>query len=163
MHDTRRIGLTACLLLATPLLAQCSAPMKDGVARASDIATQPVRDVGLDKDEIPAPLAAAVANPYSLAGLKRCKPLGAALADLNAVLGPDFSTIPADAENRAGKIAEAGGKAVVNSIIPFRGLVREFTGAAPAQRRMNAAIDAGYARRGFLRGVYTARGCKPAL
>jgi hypothetical protein len=28
--------------------------------------------------------------------------------------------------------------------------------------RMNVAIDAGYARRGFLRGVYTQRGCKPA-
>ncbi len=163
MHDTRRLAVTACLLLATPLLAQCSPAMQDGVTRAGDIATQPVRDVGLDKDEIPAALAAAIANPYALAGLRRCNQLGTALADLNAALGPDFSTIPADAENRAGKIAEAGGKAVVNSIIPFRGLVREFTGAAPAQRRLNAAIDAGYARRGFLRGVYTQRGCKPAL
>jgi hypothetical protein len=163
MHHPRRVGLTACLLLATPLLAQCSPAMKEGAGRASDIATQPVRDVGLDKDEIPAPLVAAVANPYSLAGLRRCSQLGTAFAELNAALGPDFSTIPADAENRAAKIAEAGGRTIVNSIIPFRGLVREVTGAAPAQRRLNAAIDAGYARRGFLRGVYTQRGCKPAL
>ncbi|MDO9488395.1 MAG: hypothetical protein Q7J32_08480 [Sphingomonadaceae bacterium] len=163
MIDRRRLGLAACLLLATPLLAQCSPAMQDGANRASDIATQPVRDVGLDKDEIPAPLVAAVAKPYSLAGLKRCSQLGASIANLSAILGPDFGTAPAAEENRAGKIAEAGGKAVVNSIIPFRGLVREFTGAAPAQRRMNVAIDAGYARRGFLRGVYTQRGCKPAL
>ena len=61
-------------------------------------------------------------------------------------------------ENRASKIAEAGGKTIVNSLIPFRGLVREVSGAAPAQRRLNAAIDAGYARRGFLRGLAKAKG-----
>ncbi len=44
-----------------------------------------------------------------------------------------------------------------------RGLVREVSGAAPAERRKNAAIDAGYARRGYLRGVYETRRCKPAL
>lgn len=145
------------------MLVQCSAPVKEGVARVGDIAIQPVRDVGIAKDEIPAPLVAAVASPYSLAGLKRCKQLGASIAGLTEILGPDFGTAPAEAENRIGKIAEAGGRTVVNSIIPFRGLVREFTGAAPAQRRLNAAIDAGYARRGFLRGVYSQRGCKPTL
>ncbi|MEE3154506.1 MAG: hypothetical protein VX309_03150, partial [Pseudomonadota bacterium] len=55
---------------------------------------------------------------------------------------------------------EAGGKTIVNSIIPFRGLVREITGAAPAQRRLNTAIDAGFARRGFLRGAAISRGCR---
>jgi hypothetical protein len=49
---------------------------------------------------------------------------------------------------------------VVNALIPFRGIVREITGAAPAQRRLNAAIDAGYARRGFLRGLHYARHCR---
>jgi hypothetical protein len=63
-------------------------------------------------------------------------------------------------ENRAGKLAEAGGKTIINSIIPFRGLVREVTGAAPNDRRMNAAVDAGLARRGFLRGVHLRQGCK---
>jgi hypothetical protein len=59
-----------------------------------------------------------------------------------------------------GKLAEAGGKSVVNAIIPFRGLVRELSGAGPAQRRLEADIQAGYARRGFLRGVATARKCR---
>ena len=49
---------------------------------------------------------------------------------------------------------------MVNSIIPFRGIVRELTGAAAAQRRYADAIDAGYARRGFLRGLQTARRCR---
>ena len=48
-------------------------------------------------------------------------------------------------------------------IVPVRGLVREVSGAASAQRELEAAIAAGFARRGFLRGVYQTRGCKPAL
>ena len=53
-----------------------------------------------------------------------------------------------------------GGRALVNSVIPFRGVVREVTGAAPAERQYNAAVDAGLARRGFLRGVHQTRKCK---
>jgi len=59
-----------------------------------------------------------------------------------------------------GKLAEAGGKTVINTIIPFRSIVRELTGAAPADRRMNAAVDAGLARRGFLRGVHAKQKCR---
>jgi hypothetical protein len=76
------------------------------------------------------------------------------------VLGADYVVGNEVKENRAGKLAEAGGKTVINSIIPFRSLVREVTGAAPADRRLNAALDAGYARRGFLRGVHARQGCK---
>jgi hypothetical protein len=78
------------------------------------------------------------------------------------VLGPDYGTGVEVKESRAGKLAEAGGKTVVNSIIPLRGLLREVTGAAPADRRMDAAVDAGSARRGFLRGVEAKQGCKTA-
>jgi len=49
---------------------------------------------------------------------------------------------------------------VVNSLIPLRGLVREVSGAAPADRRLEAAIDAGLARRGYLRGLAVSRGCR---
>ena len=38
--------------------------------------------------------------------------------------------------------------------------VREVSGAAPQERRLRAAIQAGFARRGFLRGVATARKCR---
>jgi hypothetical protein len=83
---------------------------------------------------------------------------------LTDVLGPDFRAGEVKKENKAGKLAAAGGQTVINGLIPFRGLVREVTGAAPAQRRLNRALDTGYARRGFLRGLYTARKCRsPAL
>lgn len=131
--------------------------------RAGEIAAQPARDVGLAKPEIPPALTLAVANPYALKGLKRCPDLAMAIVALDDSLGPDFDGAAARGESRMGKLAEAGGKTVVNSILPFRGLVREVSGAAPAERRKNAAIDAGLARRGYLRGVYETKRCKPSL
>jgi hypothetical protein len=125
-----------------------------------EIGTQPVRDVGITKREIPPILIKARQDPYSLKGLKTCKQLASEITDLNAVLGVDYVAGNEVKENRAGKLAEAGGKTVINSIIPFRSLVREVTGAAPADRRLNAALDAGLARRGFLRGVHVKQGCR---
>ena len=78
------------------------------------------------------------------------------LGELDRALGPDFD----DAPQKGDSIAKAGGKAVVNSIIPFRGVVREISGAAAADRRLAAATDAGIAQRGFLRGVYQTRRCR---
>lgn len=128
--------------------------------KSVEIGTQPARDVGVMKREIPPILQKAREEPYSLKGLKTCKQLAAEVVELNAVLGPDYTVGNEVKENKAGKLAEAGGKSVINAIIPFRGMVRELTGAAPADRRLNAALDAGYARRGFLRGVHARQGCK---
>jgi hypothetical protein len=128
--------------------------------KSVDIGTQPARDVGIMKRQVPPILVKAQNDPYSLKGLRTCKQLAAEITSLNAVLGPDYVVGNEVHENKAGKLAEAGGKTVVNTIIPFRGLVRERTGAAPADRRLNAALDAGYARRGFLRGVHVKQGCR---
>lgn len=131
--------------------------------KSIEIGSQPARDVGVMKREIPPILITAREDPYSLKGLKTCKQLAAEVTRLNEVLGPDYTVGNEVKENKAGKLAEAGGKSVVNAIIPFRGIVRELTGAAPADRRMNAAVDAGLARRGFLRGVHAKQGCRTAF
>ena len=145
----------------TSAAAQSPGKLEQTGQKAGEIVTQPARDVGVSKKEIPPVLVKASEDPYGLKGVKTCKQLAAAITELNDVLGPDFvASDEPKKENRAGKLAEAGGKMVVNSLLPFRGLVREISGAAPAQRRLNAAIDAGYARRGFLRGVHKARRCK---
>jgi hypothetical protein len=135
-------------------------PVADTLNTAGNIATQPVRDVGVNKREIPAVLERSALDPYAIDGARTCTQIGAAMAELNEVLGPDYEAGGSKKENRAGRLAEAGGKTVVNALIPFRGLVREVSGAAPAERRYNAALDAGLVRRGFLRGLATAKGCK---
>ena len=159
----------AAVLMTSAAQAQVKPPAKpdepsgrwgEAGKKAVDIGTQPVRDVGLSKRDIPPVLAKAFDDPSSLKGLQSCQALAGEVRALNAVLGPDYVVGAEYAENRAGKLAEAGGKTIINSIIPFRGLVREVTGAAPADRQMNAAVDAGLARRGFLRGVHLKQGCK---
>lgn len=130
------------------------------VDNAEKIVTQPARDVGVSEIKVPDILVAASLNPYSIEGTKNCRQLVATLGGLNEVLGPDYVAGTETKENRAGKLAEAGGKTVVNALIPFRALVRELSGAAPAQRRLDDAIEAGFARRGFIRGIRSARGCR---
>jgi hypothetical protein len=139
---------------------QSGRPVVNTVNKAGEIATQPVRDVGAKKREIPVVLERAAEDPYATTGVKTCRQIASAMTELNEVLGPDYEAGHTIKENRAGKLAEAGGKTVVNTLIPFRGLVREVSGAAPAERRYNAALDAGLVRRGFLRGLATAKGCK---
>ena len=162
----RAWGLVALALAATGAVAQNEAqpepPSKlhQSLDTGGRIAAQPVHDVDASRTKIPPVLEAASGDPYSLVGARNCAQIGRSIAALTDELGPDFESGPAKKENKAGKLAEAGGKTIVNAIIPFRGLVREISGAAPAQRRLNDAVDAGLARRGFLRGLQSARGCK---
>jgi hypothetical protein len=163
---------TALIAAATLILAGAAQaqPQKDPPASPSrydetrkeavEIGSQPARDMGMSKREIPPVLEDALADPYGIRSLKTCAQLAAAVRTLNEALGPDYQAGGEFKENRAGKLAAAGGKSVINSIIPFRSLVREITGAAPADRHMNAEVDAGLARRGFLRGVQYKQRCK---
>ncbi|WP_150293081.1 hypothetical protein [Sphingobium estronivorans] len=154
------IGVAALLFLSTSAIAQEQGKKDDTLKKAGNIATQPARDVGIDKGKIPQVLQDAVENPYRRPPSRTCKGLKSSLDELDAVLGPDFTVSQKANENRTGKIAEAVGKTIVNSIIPFRGLVREISGAAPAERRLQAAVTAGIARRGYLRGLAADKGCK---
>ena len=164
------IGLAIAVLAASTAAAQPppSEPYvpgergREALDKAGKIVSQPGRDLGVQKIEIPPLLVSAAADPYDLTGLSTCQSLSDEVARLSEVLGPDIDKPKPGEERRGGQIAEAGGKAVVNSLIPFRGLVREVSGAAPAQRQLNAAIDAGFARRGFLRGVARGRNCRAA-
>jgi hypothetical protein len=126
--------------------------------RAGKIASQPARDVGISKEKIPPILDAAVTDTYARPK-SSCSSISKELVQLNAALGPDFDG-PQKGDDQLTKLAEAGGQTVVNSLIPFRGLVREVTGAAADERRLRAAINAGVARRGFLRGIAAAKTCK---
>ena len=130
--------------------------MTDDDPDAVDVAKTPVTDLNIDKKEIPAILLQAQARPYSLTGLGRCKPLIAEVSALDDVLGPDLD-LPEEERARisAGRVA----KTVVGSFIPFRGLIREVSGANDHDRKVRAAIQAGLARRGFLKGIGQARGC----
>lgn len=155
-----KITLTLLSLsLASGAVAQDNSNQST-MKKAENIATQPARDVGIEKTKIPSVLTDAVRQPYAAPAPNSCKGITADIAELNEALGPDFTGNPTDNEDKFGRLASAGAGAVVNSLIPFRGLVREVSGAAPAERRLDAAINAGTARRGYLRGLAQAKGCK---
>lgn len=157
-QDTRDETANAA---ADPQQAENPQPIidRDTMNKAKDIVLQPAEDVGIKKAEIPPVLAGAAEAPYAMPA-RGCRAVQASLTELNEALGPDLDVTEEGKANVAGRLAEAGGAAVVNSLIPFRGLVREISGAAPAERRLQSAVEAGLARRGFLRGLAASRGCK---
>lgn len=177
------LGMAGAMLLPHMAMAQSAAPAepvtttaptpddpapqstrdekrKATVDDTKDVASQPAKDVGIAKTKIPPSLVDASNAPYALDGLKTCRQLADAVRVLDAALGPDYS---AGGPNDKMSVGKAAGSAVVNSLIPLRGVVREVSGAAAADRRLTAATQAGFARRGFLRGVHLARGCGDAL
>jgi hypothetical protein len=50
---------------------------------------------------------------------------------------------------------------LASSAIPYRGCVRRLSGAERHDRLVQAAIEAGAVRRGYLKGLGEARGCDP--
>jgi len=162
-NDARAAALIAAALLFVPAgaWAEQTGEEKNTFEKAGDIASQPVRDVGIAKSSIPPVLKEAIAAPYATPRRQDCRWLNYELARLNQALGPDFDIEDKPQEDKVERLAFAGGEMLVNSIIPFRGLVREISGAGPADRRRTAAINAGLARRGYIRGLAHIKSCPP--
>ncbi len=140
-----------------PKAAEPEKPMNDRDVSASDVATTPLSDLNIKKGEIPQLLITAQEKPYDLSGISRCSQFAAAVGELDAVLGEDID-IAAVKNNRtsAGKVAQS----VVGAFIPFRGVIRELSGANSQDRKIQTAIYAGSVRRAFLKGVGQQRGCR---
>jgi len=137
---------------------QSDKPITNRDPGIEDVAKTPINDLNVGRDnEIPAVLITATQTPYALDGMRKCSRIIEAVEELDSILGPDLD-LPQDQRARisAGRLA----KTVVASFIPFRGIIREISGANDQDRKVAAAIQAGLARRGFLKGVGAARGCK---
>ena len=152
--------IAACTVAALPAAANDKpAPqrsIKDKNVNAVDVVATPVSDLGLRNGKIPPVLEMAVASPYDMAGIRTCAQITTRVSELDAVLGPDRD-IPQDRAEKlsAGRVAQAA----VGSFIPFRGIIREVSGANSHQRKVDDAVEAGTARRSFLKGYGQARGC----
>ena len=166
--STLTLGKPICLLtaaLAFSALTGVSAAaqkvdgddVKEVANDVKDVAETPLEDVGLSKDEIPEVLLEAVEAPYAYEGLDTCNAIVAEIARLDTVLGEDYDLA---GEKDTGIDTKGAAKSVVGSIIPFRGLVREVSGAAGDARKSSAAVMAGMVRRGYLKGLGQSRGCK---
>jgi hypothetical protein len=149
------------LLASVPALArdqnEQEKPVTERGPNMGDAVTTPISDLNLKKGEIPPLLIAAQERPYHLGGIERCNQIGAAIREFDVLLGDDIDLPQEDGQRlTAGRVAQEA----VGSFIPFRGLIREVSGANTHERRLQAAIDAGIARRAFLKGYGQARGCR---
>ena len=136
----------------------------------SDAATAPLDDLNLRREDIPQILADAVTKPYDLTGLDHCEQIADEVNKLNALLGEDFDEPPPPPDQstmtqKGGKMANSAAvdavRGAARSIIPFRGLVRQVSGADAHQKEVDKAIQAGKVRRAYLKGVGMNKNCAP--
>lgn len=153
------LGCAAALVLLAPAARadeEKERPVTDQTVTATDVAKTPLSDLNLSKDPVPEILITAEQDPYTLAGLKKCNQFVAAVQPLDAVLGPDYDiATPEQRRLTAGTV----GQAVVGSLIPFRGVIREVSGASKHEAEFRQAILAGMMRRAYLKGVGLKLGC----
>ena len=153
---------SAKLLVAAPVLialgaAPAHAQMAQEEPDAEDVARTPLEDFNIDSDDLPEVLVIAAEDPYASEGLDTCNLIVGEIAKLDQVLGADFD-IAGESEGgiSRGRVAQS----VVGSFIPFRGIVREVSGANERRRQFNLAVTAGMVRRGYLKGLGHERGCR---
>ncbi|MGN6499667.1 MAG: hypothetical protein ACTHKM_05925 [Tsuneonella sp.] len=155
MSSFARLAVCALALSAAPLAAR-EANSVSSDPTVQDVAMTPLTDLNLAKAPIPAVLLRADADPYASTGIASCADIQAELDQLDAALGPDADVNRQNRERISwGRIATSA----VGSFIPFRGVIRELSGAADHERDFKAAIVSGAVRRGVLKGLGQQRNC----
>lgn len=136
--------------------------LTDKTITAGDVATTPVDDLNLKDRKYPAILLDLEDDPYNQEGLQTgdassyCDKVTAQIVALDEVLGEDL-----DLADKARRKITAGsvGREVVGMLIPFRGLIREASGANSERHRMAGLVMAGMMRRAYLKGLGQKAGC----
>lgn len=163
MKATGKLGI----IVAVGLIAGCTTVVDKTQAGLGDAAMAPLTDLNLRRTEVPA-LLEAIKSPYEPISVVSCQTIGAAVAKLTEILGPDADA-PADPDASLADQAGSGAadltlntvSSTMTDFIPFRSVVREATGASAHARRLRVAYERGVARRAYLKGVGAQLGCAP--
>ncbi|MEO0465208.1 MAG: hypothetical protein AAF216_01595 [Pseudomonadota bacterium] len=148
------------------LAAACTTSTSSNDDSLTDAALSPFEDLNLRQEEIP-PVLAALDWPYDPPEPATCATIETDVIQLSAALGQDIDFPPPDDErSRAEWATEEGTDAALGFVaseargfIPFRGIVREATGANDYADRVARAIMLGHARRAYLKGIGASLGC----
>lgn len=135
---------------------------RDGFAGA---ASAPLDDFNLRRREIPQ-LLASMKAPYGPPGEMTCESIALDVIELDGVLGADWDSGAPDERLNSEVLADEASNAALNAVrnvstgwIPFRGLVRQATGAESHEKKYNQAFKIGAQRRAYLKGYGQALGC----
>lgn len=143
------LPLAACATNTSSIPNKTANPIEGAVA-------QPFKDLSFVRDEMPEALSSAAATPYAADNLPDCPAIMGAIAQLDAVLGADVDAEVMDANGGEAFLSDALRGALS---LPFRGVIRQVSGAAKRDREKARAVLAGMVRRGFLKGLGRAKGC----
>jgi hypothetical protein len=142
--------------VASAIAAPAAAQTRQEEPDAMDVAQTPFRDLNISSEDIDPILLKALADVYATEGTQSCDAIHMKIAELDNALGDDFDLPRGDDGGLSvGRVAQS----VVGSLLPFRGILREVTGANEKRREQELAAAAGLVRRGFLKGVGLAQGC----
>jgi hypothetical protein len=149
------ISLISILVLgASPALAH--RPDQEEL-QWQDAAKTPLRDINVMPDRIPLILRQAEDGAYRWPNPANCQAIAGEVRELDAVLGDDFDvppdTTPLTRDEKRMSAANVVLKGAAGSVVPFRGWVRQLTGAERHAQVVQTAIAAGRVRRAFLKGV----------
>ena len=131
----------------------------------SEAAQQPLKDLNVVRDPIPAILRETVKDPYAHPGRIDCGWLEHEVRALDLALGPDLDmpeeqqSLGRQAREGVADAAASAVKGVASDLIPFRSVVRRLTGAEKNAQEMRDALKAGDVRRAYLKGLGLERGC----
>jgi hypothetical protein len=158
-------GLAGCMTSradGSPQIQTTSEANRESVGAA---VASPLRDLNVLRTKVPDVLLAAMADPYERPARKvTCPQLIAMVTPLNNALGADLDVPSQDEDDvlEKGRGAALGAVAgVASGAIPFRGWMRQLTGAEKHDQFVQAAITAGAVRRAYLKGLGESKGCDP--
>jgi hypothetical protein len=116
--------------------------------------------LGLSGADVPPLLADIKAEPYKAPAAPACDTVPAEILAINDLLGADLDAPPPEPEDTK-KSLFSKSEGLARSLVPYGGVVRFVTGANKKDKELREAIMAGYARRGFLRGIEINLKCHP--
>jgi hypothetical protein len=166
MAEIRAAGLLVLALTAsTAASAASNVPVTERRDNFESAVSTPIEDLNLKRIPIPEVLTRAVANPYDLRTMDRCPNIAAEVQRLDAALGPDKDEPPRvdtrTLNEKRGNTASSVLRVGVEAVTPYRGLVRRVTGAQAYEKTVATAVQNGFARRGFLKGMALKMNCAP--
>jgi len=120
-----------------------------GAAGAQPVKPGAESGTGLSGAEVPQLLKDIKSDPYRAPGAPVCDTVPVEIRQIGELIGPDLD----DQAKPDEKSLASRGVNLARGMVPYRGVVRMVTGANKKDDELRDAIMAGYARRGFLRGV----------
>ena len=156
LRPVAALGASLGALGVTAAPASAQKVVTDEDVSVGDVMLTPLADLNLSKDPIPPVLVRAYAAPYDDVGLTGCPQIKQEIGNLDAVLGEDFDTA---LRIKPKETPERMAQSVLAGFIPFRGVIRHFSGADRHAWEFQEAIAAGLSRRSYLKGLGQGKGC----